>query len=112
MKTKTQNETETANNAKADVNGSADLKRCTVKREIEVGKNIPDETTFNFNGGGGWINNSSAWMTHLFERQLAKLQNEKYEFGLICRNENEQKAFYLAIEENLNEMGYFVEWVK
>ena len=85
-------------------------KECTVKKVIKVGRIIPNEITFYHKKGSGWLNMSSFWMTHLFKKELRKLQDHKYEFSSICRNRKEKKALYNAITYDLNELGYKVKY--
>jgi hypothetical protein len=77
--------------------------------EIKVGEKVPSEANIAFDGGSMAMNLGSWYFDMLMQDQLAKLQSEKYEFSEICRNENERKAFYLAIQENAKESGYEVK---
>ncbi len=85
-----------------------ELTDCTIRPRIVVGQKIPNEISFWFKGGGGSTNMGSYIMDHRFRKHLKTLQDEEYEFSEICRNENEKKAFELAIAENCESMGYKV----
>lgn len=87
------------------------LKKCTARRTIKVGEIIPNEISFYFTGGSGYINLSGVGMDHLFKKELSKLQDSEYQFNEICRNRKEQKAWYSAITFNLNKLGYQVEYL-
>jgi hypothetical protein len=87
------------------------FKKCTVKRTIKVGEKIPNEISFHYDGGGGWTNLGSWYIDMLFKHELAKLQTEQYEFSEICRNENEAKAFYSALDINFKKMNFIVEFI-
>ena len=84
---------------------------CTIRPRIIVGQKVPNEVSFNYKGGCGFTNMGSFIMDIRFKQHLKTLQDEEYEFSEICRNENEKKAFELAIAENckglgLNVVGY------
>ena len=84
------------------------LKDCTISPSIKVGHKIPDEIAFRYDGGSGWTNMGSWIMDHRFKKFLKQFQEDEYIFSDICRNENEKKAFELAIEENCLDIGYRV----
>lgn len=87
------------------------LKKCTAKRVIKIGEIIPSEIAFWYDGGSGWINLASHWIDQLFKQELAKCQKEEYKFSEVCRNENELKAFYSALEINFKKLGFNVEYI-
>lgn len=88
-----------------------ELKPVKVKRTIKIGEKIPNEISFYQTGCSGAFNLGSWFFQKLFEKELSKLQNEEYIFSEICRNENEEKSFYYAIEANFLRNGYLIEWI-
>lgn len=81
------------------------LRDCIIRPQIIVGQKVPNEISFSYNGGGGWTNMGSFIMDIRFRKHLKTIQSEEYEFSEICRNENEKKAFELAIAENCQSIG-------
>lgn len=78
------------------------MEKGTCRKEIHVGEKIPNEVIIWCEKGSSIAMNLGSWyFDSLFQRELKKIQEEKYEFSEICRNENEQKAFYAAIAVNL-----------
>ena len=81
------------------------LKDCTIRPLMVIGQKVPNEISFSYNGGCGWINMSSFRIDSLFKIHFKNLYGIEYEFSEICRNENEKKAFELSIEENCQSLG-------